>query len=149
MWAVWPGVHCVISVCMTTERLPGKPSLHRPILLLPWCTSPPSALFTLHVLMTSLLSLTCVCLCQQVSFEWCYGVCCPLFFCLLSPQLVEADGRPSWFFRFDWGFFLLKGSFFYIFTSCKSPIYLISIPNSGAAIERQEEINETNPHAWP
>jgi len=29
---------------------------------------------------------------QQVSLAWCYGACCPL-----NPQLVEADGRPSWF----------------------------------------------------
>jgi len=62
---------------------------------------------------TLLWSLTCVFLFQQVSFEWCYSVCCPLF---------SVFSNPSWWRRMatlpesgsDGGFFLLKGS-------CSSP----------------------------
>ena len=70
-----------------------------------------SALFPLHVHMTSLLSLTCVSLSQQVSLAWCYGACCLLFPVLSAPswsrQMAALPGSGS-----DGGFFLLKGSFF-------------------------------------
>jgi len=49
----------------------------------------------MYVHVTLLWLLTRVSLFQQVSFEWCYGVFSPLF-CLLKPQLVEADGHASW-----------------------------------------------------
>ena len=56
-----------------------------------------------------LLSLTCVSLSHQVSVEWCYSVCCPLFSVLSNPSwsrrmaiLPESDSAR--------GFFLLKGS---------------------------------------
>jgi len=50
---------------------------------------------TLRVYVTSLLSLFCVSLSQQVFLAWCYDAYCPPLFCPLNPRPVEADGRPS------------------------------------------------------
>jgi len=73
-------------------------------------TSPHSALFTLHVHMTLLLSLACVCLSQQVSLAWCHGACCTLFPVLLTPNwLMQMAALPE--SGSDGGFFLLKGNF--------------------------------------
>ena len=53
---------------------------------LPWCTFLQSALFTLCVHKTLLLSLACVSLSKQVSLTWCCGACCPLFPVLWTPS---------------------------------------------------------------
>jgi len=66
---------------------------------------------------TLLLSLTFVCLSQQVSLAWCHGVCYPLFPVLSAPsrsrQMTTLNGFGS-----DGGFFLLKGSFFFPQSPC-------------------------------
>ena len=67
-----------------------------------------SALFTLHVHITLLLSLPRVSLSQEVSLAWGYGACCPLFPVLSNPSWATLPESGS-----ARGFFLFKGSFFF------------------------------------